>query len=73
MAKVQLKQNLIFGGAFHRLDTILEEDEIPPNLRGPEYIKPPGPPPEPDWEEFPLEDEGIEESLEPPPPPPKKR
>jgi hypothetical protein len=74
MALVKLKQNLIFDGAFHRLDDILEEDDLPEKFRTPEYVeKPPGPPAESDWEEFPLEDEQPEPEDEPPPPPPPKK
>jgi hypothetical protein len=76
MALVKLKQNLIFDGAFHRVDSILEEDDLPEKFRTPEFIeKPAGPPAESDWEEYPLEDDvlGPEEEEPPPPPPPKKR
>jgi hypothetical protein len=41
MAKKQLVVNMIYGGSFHRADTVLEEEEIPPNLRKPEYLKEP--------------------------------
>ena len=74
MAKVQLKENLIAGGEFHWRDAIVDEEVIPQRLRTPELIKPPGGPlPESDWEEFPVDDEGIEESMEPPPPPPPRK
>jgi hypothetical protein len=74
MALVQLKENLIFDGTFHRVDSILDEEDLPPKFRTPEYIlKPPGPPPEADWEEFPLDDDPGLEGEPPAPPPPKKK
>lgn len=43
MAKVQLKVNMIFGGAFHNQGTVMEAREIPPNLRQQsEYVGEPG-------------------------------
>ena len=76
MAKVRLKQNLIFGGAFYAVDTVLDEEVLPLDRRGPEFvIKPPGPDPEAQVEEIPAGEEGeFEEELPPPDsPPPKKR
>ena len=76
MPKVQLKVNMIYGGAFHRADTVLDEDEIPQNLRKRKYLKEP----EPEEVEEPEEIEVGEvffEDDEPPPPPrklkPKRR
>ena len=41
MAKKQLVFNMIYGGSFHRADSVLDEEEIPLNLRKPEYLKEP--------------------------------
>ena len=41
MAKKQLLVNMIYGGSFHRADTVLDEEEIPLNLRRPEYLRDP--------------------------------
>jgi len=41
--KVQLKVNMIFGGAFYSQGTIMEASQIPPNLRRQsEYVGEPG-------------------------------
>jgi hypothetical protein len=71
--QVQLKQNLILGSEFFRIDDVVDEDIIPERLRGPEMSKPPGPPRESDYEEFPLDDLGEPEEPPEPPPPPRKR
>lgn len=83
MAKKQLTVNMIYGGSFHRIDSILDEEKIPPNLRKPEYLK------EPDRKkkaqeyeeiltdelfeetEFVDEEEEQEPEEEPPQPPPR--
>ena len=68
--KVQLKENLIIGPDFFRIDDVIDEDIVPERLRIPSVIKAPGPPREPDYEEIPLD----EEPEEPPEtPPPRKR
>jgi hypothetical protein len=77
MAKVQLKQNLIFGGQFYRFDTVLDEEELPLDRRGPEFVKPPEPPPEPELDEIEISDgpdpDFWDNEPEEPPEPPKKK
>ena len=51
MANKQLKVNMIYGGAFHREGSVLDEEKIPQNLRKAKYLKEPEP----------LEDEPEEE------------
>jgi hypothetical protein len=78
MPKVKLKVSMIFGGAYHRFGTVLDESAVPPNLRKAKYFG------DPDtamigetdsWEEVPsgLEEDyeaEAEEQEEPPPPRP---
>jgi hypothetical protein len=37
----QLKVNMIFGGTYYSFGTVLEEDEIPLNLRKTKYLQEP--------------------------------
>lgn len=84
MAKKQLTVNMIYGGSFHREGSVLNEEEIPLNLRKPAYLKEPERKRrhEEEFEEIPTdeifeqelpadedEDEGLELEEEPPPPP----
>jgi hypothetical protein len=42
-SKVQLKVNMIFGGAFYHRGTVMEAAQLPPNLRRQEeYVGEPG-------------------------------
>ena len=60
MATVRLKQNLIFGGAFHWRDSVIEEEKLPAQFRNTEFVKkPPGLAEEADMEEVPLDDEDL--------------
>ena len=57
MALVRLRENLIFGGAFHRFDTVIEEEKLPARFRTTEFVKkPPGLAEEADMEEVPVDD-----------------
>lgn len=86
MAKKQLTVNMIYGGSFHREGSVLDEEEIPLNLRKAKYLK------EPPWEQVQEYDEEIvtdeifeqemsgeteeemeEMEAEEPPPPPSPR
>ena len=64
MAKVQLLTNMIFGGAFHRRGQIMEEREIPPNLRQQKYLGVPG---SVELPYGPIEEEETGSSASPPP------
>jgi hypothetical protein len=42
MSKVQLKTNMIFGGKFYARGEVMEDQELPPNLRRQKYLGEPG-------------------------------
>jgi hypothetical protein len=43
MSKLQLKVNMIFGGAFYPRGAVMEASRLPPNLRSQaEYVGEPG-------------------------------
>jgi hypothetical protein len=70
MAKKQLTVSMIYGGSFHRVDSVLDDEEIPPNLRKAKYLREPNP----------LDEEGdgyeeeipTDEVFEEPPPLPRR-
>jgi hypothetical protein len=64
MAKIQLITNLIAGGVFYPFDSVIEEEIVPEHLRTPAIIKPPGPPPEAQWDAIPSGVEGEDENEE---------
>lgn len=80
MDKVKLKVNMIFGGSFHRFGTVLDREEVPPNLRKSSYLADPEEPEagmsgeeEIELEEFYDGIDEVEPEPEPPPPPPPKK
>ena len=73
MAKVQLKENLIFGGEFHRFDKVIDEEALPAKFRTPQYVKPPEPPEEEDEPINVSDGPDLWEDGPPPTTPPRKR
>jgi hypothetical protein len=73
MSKVQLKVNMIFEGIHYARGHVLEQDDIPLNLRKNKYLEEPGDSVvetiDEDYEEDSGGEEGLEEEgpIEPPP------